>query len=383
MIWRFPNKECRPVADEESKEMSNHHTYIVDIASSEQDDTCPMKTWFGKFEGGRGIVPKNQVLPNQMIAETHADFRHLAKMMDITPENIQKVVESALSELTPEDKLNRKAMELLYRRLGWFVAYALFKEPEVRAKYYDVGIDAELILDRDPLWVVTEPDRLLMDRGTEEYTYLEYTLMPPGISNKNWLQQWLYNIRLHVGIAALADAKKINADYGQMMGLSEGYISSVDGRLVHPYVWGYRDDKGNWSIGFKTENEGFKPTPVWEFPGGIMGWVQLCGKTAADFQFQLSPPIRINRAQVNEWVSRRLHRERAVKIMADTCHVNYHLRTIHFQKNSSQCRPANGPACPFLKACWDKDLAVNAFKTGEYVPNVIPLVEIKVGEVVS
>jgi hypothetical protein len=48
-------------------------------------------------------------------------------------------------------------MELLYRRLGWMNAFALFIEPGIRRLYLTIPMDEEITLDRAPLSVKVRP----------------------------------------------------------------------------------------------------------------------------------------------------------------------------------------------------------------------------------
>src|SRR5205814_4368767 len=217
--------------------------FVLDLEQIQDDDTCGMKTWLSRFEGGRGIVRRADLLPASLVAETHTDLRMLAKMPDISPAALTRAAGQMFAGLTAEDRQDVKKMELLTRRAGWFAAFGLYVEPKIRATFDDLPIDEELILDHDPLWIITRPDRLLRDKVTQETVYREYVVMPPGLLMKQWLQQWLYNIRLHAGMVAVSQWPRdaVLPHHGQIMGLSTGYQSTVNGRLVHPYVWGYHD----------------------------------------------------------------------------------------------------------------------------------------------
>jgi hypothetical protein len=360
-------------------------TFMIDLHQAEMDDACPAKTWYNRFDCGKGLLNRDTILPERCLAETHADLRYLTKMMDISPEGIQLMVDRALDGLTPADRTDIRKMELLYRRLGWFASFALYMEPALRVTYENIVVDDEIVLDHDPLWIVTYPDRLVRDKATKAVTYLEYVPMPPGLTNKKWLDQWAYNPRLHIGMAAIEDLLKLKVADGQVMGLSEGYYSGVDGKMIHPYVWGYRTrDRMRWSNTYKSsEADGWEQAPIWEYPGGVVGWVQMCGMSVARYQFHYSKGVELDNKLVDKWVSQRLHRERTIRTMSDASHNNLHVRNIHFTRRTSQCAPAQGPACPYLKACWQPRLQGNPFAEGDYIPNVVPLVKIKEGEVVA
>lgn len=351
--------------------------YVTDVQEAEVDDVCPRRTWFSRFEGGNGILSRDTLLSDLMVAETHKDLRFLKGMADISPEAVQMQVDNIRAGLTGEDTLEVKKMELLYRRLGWFAAYALYVEPGMRALYEDIPVEFEVPLDHDPFWVMVKPDRVVRNRVNGEVTYLEYVPMPPGPNHRKWLEQWTFNARLHLGMAAVEDSVKfqgkgIYVTDGQVMGLNEGYFSSFDGKLCHPYVWGYYNrTTTQWSAAFKPEAEGFKMTPVWEFPGGIVGWVQLCGSTTAAHQFPYSPAVELDNRLVDEWVSRRLHRERTIGSMRDVCDKNDHLRKIHFERRTGQCVPIIGPKCPYQAVCWSAKGSSEV--AAKYIENIIPV----------
>ena len=361
-------------------------TFMTDVSQAEMDDTCGMKYWLSTFEAGVGIIHKETRIPQAIIAKTVEDLQLLAQMEDISEDTITQTVEEILAPLTRADKEDTPKMELLYRRLGWFAAYALYVEPMLRTLYEDIPTKyPELILDRDPLWVVTRPGRILRSRSSDDIVYREYAFMPPTLWNRKWLQSWHYNIRLHVGIKAAEEELKEPIAYGQMMGLSEGYRSLTSEKLVHPYVWGWYNVKsGAWSHALKS-GEGWIPKPVWEYGGGVVQWVKLCGQEVASQQFQMSPPVYANEDILNEWIGRRVHRERQIKTMTSSAHTNPHIRAIHFPRNTSQCKPLIGDACPFLKACWtDRKTRAMPITHDEYIPNLqyreVPLKAEEVGE---
>lgn len=362
----------------------SRQTFITDAGSVELDDSCGMKLWWTQYESGSGIQKKEDILNNLLKAEIHEDLRVVSTLEDLTPAGIQPLLDEILAGLSPEDKQETKKMELLYRRLGWLAAFALFIEPEIRENYETLPIQREIILDRDPLWVVVQPDRVLRSKRTQETVYREYVPMPAGWTKQTWLQGWLYRMRLHIGIAAAESAMKMVLSYGQAMGLSEGFISSLDGRLMHPYVWGYYNKKREeWAHTFRAEAEDWKPAPVWEFPGGVVAWVRMCGKHIADSQFPMSPAVQLNHQMLTTWVSRRLHRERQLQAVKNVAQVNPAMRGIHFERRTEACMPAIGPACPFLKACWSPEIELLPLKSGEYVRSFVDGLGVIEGVVVS
>lgn len=357
--------------------------FMVEFPTTELDEACGMKLWYSTFEGGRGIVRKEDVVKRAINQQIHADLRSIALMNDIRAGAIKELVDDILHPLTPEDRKDQAKMELLYRRIGWFVAFALFKEPDIREKYETIPIDSETILDRESLYVVAYPDRVLKAKGLDEISYREYVPMPSGVMPKRWLESWLYNMRLHVGMAAAAEDIHQKVDFGMVMGLFEGYPSIVDGRLVHPYVWAYYNGKNEWSTCIRGDGNTWLPAPIWQYPGGIVQWVKTCGKGVADSQFPFSPPVTLNKTVLDSWMAKRLHREREIRSIQEICHVNPYLRSTYFERRTAQCQPGYGESCPFAKMCWAPKPVLQPLKDGEFVPNLLQQVEIKVGEVVQ
>lgn len=354
--------------------------YLIEYDSAEMDDSCSMRYWYRDFECGKGIRRKDQVVPNSILSKTHDDLRVISQMEDLRPQVIQSMIDDVLNGLSIKDKEDFPKMELLYRRLGWMAAFALYIEPAIRVEYHNVKVDEELLLDRGGIWIITKPDRILKrkldETGNEEIVYQEYVTMPPGLGHVAWFHGFFYNMRMHAGMAAADEVMEgltttvgDKVSYGQVRGLSLGFRSSSDGRLCHPYVWGYYNkDKAEWTPSVKSSSGG-RPTPVWEYPLGIVNWVQLCGKAAADGQFPLSPPIYLNETALQDWLSFRLHREREISSLGKVCHDNKYLRMIHFPKKTTQCRPTIGETCPYLDVCWNDNVKTQPLQSGLFVQN--------------
>jgi hypothetical protein len=351
-------------------------TFIIDLPSAEIDNKCGMAFWNHRIEGGRGLMLKTEVLPHKMVAETHNDLHTLTEMTDITPMALQEAIDEILAHLTIEDKMNIPKMEFLYRRLGWFAAYGLFMEPDIRANFKDIPIEPELVLDRDPLWVVTYPDRLLQSlHNPDTIVYREFELQPAGLQSKQWLQSWQYKMRLHAGMAAAEQAlDNVKIGFGQIVGLYEGFRSSMasDHRLIHPYVWGYYNShKEEWSMSSVSGNDSndWVSSPVWEFKGGVVAWVRMCGKTVAENQFRASPYINLDRKLLDDWCASRVARERQVNLLTDAAMKNPGLKNLHFEKRTHNCVPHGGKECPFLKMCWEPEVNKMPLKSGFYIQN--------------
>lgn len=338
--------------------------YLEDRSGAETDDQCGMKYWWNRLEGGKGIVPKADQLALMVGKQSHEDLANLAEMTDISKGALQEVVAGHLANLTDDDRANTPAMELLYRRLGWFVAFGLFVEPKIRARYEDIGIEKEIILDRDPLYVPCQPDRLLKSRAHDTIHYLEYKSTISA--SLKWQQSWTFAIQMHIGIKAASEEIEQKVHYGQVMGMMKGYAK--DGKLRHPYVWAYYNHQRNeWSAEYHAGMD-WVLMPVWEYPDGIVAWVEKLGEEVANSQFPLSPPIFLDERKLDEWVLRRLRRQRAVRLVKGNCQIDLGKRAIYFERRLRSCRPPFGDPCPYLLCCHNAQAELDPIGTGAYVP---------------
>lgn len=344
--------------------------YITDRSAVETDDTCGMKFWLNRKEAGIGIVPVKEVLPLAIGRETHEDLLAVANMQDISPDAIQGAIDTILAPISEDDKIDQRMMELVYRRVGWLAAFALFMEPDIRAEFDTVQVEHELILDRTPLWVATTPDRILRRRSTGELIYKEYKTTISAA--QKWINSWAFAIQLHIGIAAAQEEIEQKVAFGQVMGLMKGYESMADHRLMHPYVWAwYNEGTGQWTNEYeKARSAGWKPMPVWEYPGGVVAWVQFCGAEVARSQFPHSMPVFLNERMLDEWVARRLFRERIIRSVEEKCRESVGLRSLYFERRTKNCRPPFGDACQYALACWNAEVAADPLASSEYVVRV-------------
>ena len=357
---------------------ADQSVFVTSVQDAAVDELCQRRYWLQNLEGGIGLVRKDDLVPNALLEESIRDIRTIGTMEDLTPGTIQDAIDEITSALSPEDKADVRKMECLYRRLGWLAAWALYVEPEVRVKYTNIPIDFNATYQRNPLWVMTTPGRVLQEKDAPQDTiYQEFMPFPQMLGRQHWLQSWLYNIRLHIGIAAATDELNRMIDFGEVVGLAQGYRSSVDGRLSHPYVWAYRHKTtGRWastisSLGAGSSTPEWEAAPVWEFAGGVVRWVQQCGETVARGQFPVSPRTTLNSNLLTGWGNKRLRREREIRAMGMPCRDNGQLRDIHFAQSTVACRPAMGDPCPFLKVCWDRSVAQAPLRTGDYVENSV------------
>ena len=338
---------------------------LEDRSSAELDDRCGMRYWFYKHEGGTGIVPKKEALALTIGKQTHEDLARLAEMQDISLGALQECVEELTDGLSDEDRKFTKQMELLYRRLGWFCAWGMFIEPNIRRNYEDIGIEKDIILDRGKLWIPTTPDRVLRHKHLKDnIIYQEYKSTQRADSK--WQQSWRFAIQLHIGLKAVEEEIGEKLKYAKVIGLMKG--EERDGRLAHPYVYGYYNThNGHWSCEYKTGRD-WVLMPTWEYEGGILSWVDFCGPDVAKAQFPQSAPVFLDDRMLADWVRRRTLRQRKVKIVKERARIDREWRAVHFERRTGQCRPAYGDICPYLLPCWNATAELDPLGTGEFEP---------------
>ena len=342
--------------------------YLTDRTACETDDKCGMRFWWNRIEGRRGIVPKKEAFALKIGREIHEDLATIAEMEDISAPEINKIIREITDPLTSDDKLHRETMEILYRRLGWIAAFALFVEPKIRRDFETVQIEGEIILDRDPLWIAVTPDRVLRHREGKYLVYREYkSTISAG---PKWVSHWPYDIQIHIGLKAVEEELEEKVAYAQVMGLMKG--DSRGDRLMHPYVWGYKNEKtSSWTHDYtKARAAEWHPAPVWDYPGGVVEWVQLLGEEVATSQFPHSAPVFLNERMLNDFVSRRIAREAEIALVKEDCRTNRDQRVIFFEPRTNQCRPAFGDPCPYLGCCWNAAMNENPIASGDFEERV-------------
>lgn len=347
-------------------------TFITDRSAVETDDACGMRFWWNRKALGGGIMPKDEPLALEVGRAVHEDLSEMATA-DISEDALQARVDDIVDRLTLDDIEQTDKMEVLFRRLGWLVAWALYIEPVIRAKYDTVMVEDELVLDRTPLWVAVTPDRVLRDKHDGKLVYLEYKSTQQA--GPKWLSSWHFSIQLHIGMAAIAEELEEPVKFGQIVGLLKGYYAPSNNRLRHPYVWAWTNAKtGEWTWRYDAaRGADWTEAPVWDYPGGLVKWVKFVGQEAAVSQFPMTAPIFLHPQMLQEWVTRRTAREAQIEISKDACLTNETTRGIVFEKRTSKCRPAWGDPCPYTRLCWNRGSSSDEeeiLKGGDFVKRI-------------
>lgn len=331
--------------------------YYLDRSGADLDDKCPMAFWLNRYEGGLGLVATDDPIALKIGDVTHQDLAAVAQMEDISAPTIDKIIREILAPLTDDDKKIQKRMELIYRRLGWLAAFALYIEPKIREDYETIHVEDEMVLDRDPLFVAFTPDRLLRKRSTGEIQYREYKTTISA--SQKWLHSWFFSIQMHISLAGVSEEIKQKVAFAQVMGLMKG--NDQGDRLSHPYVWAWWNSTSNeWTHDYtRARSAAWVPMPVWEYPFGLVDWVLKCGSEVALAQFPMSPPIFLNERMLQEWVDRKTRRMRTVGLVEKLAVHDRLTRLTFFERKQLHCRPAFGDPCPYLKACWNAEVEAN------------------------
>lgn len=350
-------------------------TLVTNLDEIELDQTCSMRFWWKEREAATGLLRKELVVPDAILQSTHDDLAALAAMKDIRPVAITAAVDDILNGLSLEQQRNLRHLELLYRRLGWFAAFALYIEPLLRENYETIPLDDLLTYVRDPLWVVVRPGRLLRSRDTNQIIYRAYEFMPPGMNHRSWLQKWYFKAKLHLEIQTVNDflAGERKVDHGEVQGLPLGYRSMADGALSHPYVYGWRNKvTGTWisSVASVTTPSEWERKGIWEYPAGLVKWVQFVGPSQIDAYFPVSPPTLLNSPILQFWTERVRRRFQTIRNTTPSAHVDPKLRNMLFARNQDECRKDDGSVCPYLECCWNEQIGAMPLRNSvSYIPN--------------
>lgn len=342
--------------------------YMSDLAAASVDDLCGRRYWYREMEGGRGIMRKEHVIPEQILAATLHDLHTLQSIPegDLEVLALNTYIEDMEQTLTSADREDVTLMRLFYRRLGWLAAWAIYHEGITRHVYETVPLPEEITFVRDPLKVKVRVGRLLRARGSKEVVYR--TFEPTPVVTQRWKGSIGYSIRPYIEAQAVMDETGIGIDHIQVQGLLTGH--QVGDSISHPYVTVYRNpDTLEWSHNFLYGKSGeWEEKHLWDYPGGVMAWVLKCGLDVANAQFTLGPPLTPMHKMVEAWVARRLHRERQILGAASDSHTNYHLRNQHFPMNTTACSPLFEEKCPYTNLCWCQGTILNPLANGPYVP---------------
>lgn len=340
---------------------------IIDRSGVALDDQCHRMRWWNREEGGGGVVPAVEPVYFADGRFMHVDLQASAEAADPVA-HARETVPLMLSTLTfAESFLDKERLAL---RAAMAASYGLFIEPWLRGYYDHVHAEREYVLRRGDLWVPCTPDRLMREKaGGKRLVYREYKSLKrvPW----SWAEHWETAPQLHIGMKAVEEEDGEAVGFAQIMGVIKGEWK--DGRLRHPYVWAYVDEKkddgfmdpGNWFADYKY---GLAPTPVWDYPDGIVAWVERLGIDTAWKVFPFSTPVGLNERLLETWLKETLIRERTIANMKEKNLMGANFMPTLFPHNFDRCSPSIGSRCVYYDACHNEVVGADPVGSGLYVP---------------
>lgn len=334
---------------------SDQLIYLTDRTTIETDWSCGMKLWWYKYEGGKGLSPTKEAAYFLDGRDLHEDAHGLAEQGGDYQDWARSRCDEILSTAKQGDH-DQVRLEAASRRAGWLAANALYIEPGIRLEFENLSLETEIVLDRDPLWIATTPDRVLRRRSNGALVIRDYK------SFASRFPVWDYAAQLQILIKAVEEEYDSPVDYAQIMGFQKG--DNRYGRLSHPYTWAYTiDGTSGWQHRYKY---GLTHTPVWEYPSGIFNWVESLGKEVAEEVFPFSRPIFLNERLLDDLIRARTKREQELYVIKEACQDDRDLRAAYFEPRYSACRPLFGSPCAYLEACHNAVVNADPIGSGLY-----------------
>lgn len=333
--------------------MTSPLLFITDRTSIETDWKCGAMLWWYKYHQGKGIVPKDEEEHFLVGRDIHEDMEGFP---------LGKGVEDILSTLPSFESCegDQFKLEILCRRRGWVIAFGEVVWPYLMQHYTVEAVEKELVFDRSPLWIQVKPDLVLRNKKTGRLVYIEYK-STASLSPK-FTAHWDTAIQLHLGIAALEEELGEKVEFGQVIGFNKG---TWRGRLIHPFVWGYRNSEtGEVQVPYKY---GLDHYPAWEYHSHDEWVRQLAGREALEAQFGWSAPVFKNDHLINKIVERRLVREEEIWTVKDQCQGNEEERNKHFEMRPIHCLPSFGSGCVYSQCCFNESVGKDPIGSGLYI----------------
>lgn len=350
--------------------------YFTTHEDAVADEVCPTKLWYKRYEGGNGISLRTDLLKNAMIDATRADLRMLSQMEDISKSAIQDTINEILVSIPYDMQGDLQAKELLYRRLGWFAAQALFIEPALRKIYDTLPIPEEMDLERRPLILRMQMGRLLRNKHTFQVEHRGY--MPSPVATLRWREKWQWDILPQLHLLTAREGTDWKVGTARIQGLNIGITPNTpNAQLHHPYVYAYFNrTTGEWTHkyhGIEEAGGSWVERPIWDSPLNITTWVHKCGAQVADAQFPLSDRLAFNAGMSQRWLDRRFYRERNLAQLKPALRDPSMVisKAVNFPPNTTACAPLHEPHCAFKDVCWAESFMKDALlKSSSFVPNL-------------
>lgn len=320
--------------------------YLTDRTTIITDQECGQKRWWMKEAEGGGIVPLHTAPWLTQGIEYHHDNAQLVQGV-----RLEEVLDSIRLPLQE----SYEVIEPVCRRIGMATAFDKWVKPQLLNGRRVVTVEDEMILDRTPLWIAFTNDlttERLSDGLLEVIDYKGFSRL-----GKGWFDHWPFSIQLHINIAGTQEELGRSVASARVIGWDKG--EERDGKLRHPYVWAYYDEKSNsWTPDYKW---GLTLRPVWEYneahpKQGIVEWVERLGEDVAMDCFPFAPPVTLDERILAATVSERLAREKSIREGSAV-----------FEHCFERCRPAFGPPCGYLLACHNATINESPLASGLFI----------------
>jgi hypothetical protein len=226
-----------------------------------------------------------------------------------------------------------------------------------RATIYPHGTDGKCS-QSGPFVYCAKPDLIL--EGPDGRIYLE--LKSTSTKRDEWVMHWQTAMQVH-GTLKSAEFTLGEEMLGAIVqGMYKG--SQSFGKFSSALVYGYRTKsnppftKAQYSFDYRY---GYQKFPVWEYEGGVKGWIDKMPAEILADQFPQTPLIFPDTDMAENFFRQRAIRERAVRDASATLAGNTlevltptgerDIMDTYFPQNFGACAPSWGRGCAMYRVC--------------------------------
>ena len=336
---------------------------VYDRSRTVTDWKCPRARYWGYEFRLKGIT-KETHLELFLGTATHEGLASIAQGLpidEVARAAQQQVYTSLLAE--PGDGISEAdaiewAMEQSTLVEGMLRGFYKHAWPRLIAGAQVVLVEPELLYEHDGLLFMAKPDLVIRDAEGNLF-YIEFKTT----ANKKdgWVNSWNTAVQLHSTIRAIERQLGEPVSGVIVQGLYKGYESY--GKQNSPFCYAYqRKGQPPFSEDQTTYEykAGFKRSPTWELPGGVVKWIENMPEHILTDQFPQSPVIYLNDALLESFFRQRAFREKEIRrgmdfVMKAEVAGSQDLieQTLDefFPQHFDQCVPGWGKPCQFRQLC--------------------------------
>lgn len=333
----------------------------IDRSRIEADWVCPRKRyWNYEFQApgtkSRGIVRVEDHTALIFGTAMHSALSGL--MLDVnTPQELALILEeeikNKLSYLQPQQLLEYRNLSL-----GLFWGYATYILPVILNKYDVIAIEQECQLPINyEVIMLCRPDLCLQRKSDGTIWYPDFKTT--GYNTPQWAESWQYSIQQHTGCLAIEQTLKMPVEGAMIIGLYKGFTDRT-GKLRSPFTYAYYNSQADcWKLEY---------TRGWELlsvdqAGDIGKWLDMLGSDTVKEQFPIVEEIAVNREMLKNFLQQQAWREDEVtRYLENKAYLNE-----VFPQHFKSCKPAFGPACPYIDCCFVPAVTVDPVGSKLYV----------------